>query len=113
MIETAETVFDKAEEMVGKALESETGRKVAAAAEDLAGKAMNTDIGRKAAETAADLGKSEAGTTTKALWNTPLGRNIGVGAAAGAALGMVILNPFIGAAIGGGLGYLRTLAKKN
>ena len=41
----------------------------------------------------------------------------GTGAAAGAALGLVLpipfVGPFVGAVVGGGLGYLRTLAKKN
>lgn len=116
VVGVAEDVFDKAEELANKALASETGQKVTAAAKDLQKKALGTEAGRKVADTAEDLADkamaSEAGVTAKKIWNTPLGRNVGVGAAAGAALGLVILNPFFGAALGGGLGYLRTLAKK-
>jgi len=106
VVETAEQVFDKAEELVGKARDSDAGKKVAAVASDLQKKALETDLADKALA-------SEAGQTAKKAWNTPLGRNVGVGAAAGAALGLLILNPFVGAALGGGLGYLASLAKKN
>ena len=95
----------------------EGGQITDAAAKDLQKKALETETGKKVAETASDLADkafaTEAGQTAKKAWNTPLGRNVGVGAAAGAALGVLILNPFIGAALGGGLGYLATLAKKS
>ena len=64
---------------------------------DLADKAMDSEYGQQA----------------KKVWQTPLGRNVGVGTAAGAALGLVILKPLIGAVVGGGIGYLATLAKKS
>ncbi len=110
-------MFDKAGELANKALESEAGQKVTAVAQDLHKKALETEAGRKVADTASDLADkalaSEYGQQAKKAWNTPLGRNVGVGAAAGAALGVLILNPFIGAALGGGIGYLATLAKKS
>lgn len=118
-VEIADTVFDKAEELGRKALESETGRKVADKAHDLHHKALDTDIGRKVADRFADkahdLGDSEAGQTAQKIWKTPLGRNVGTGAAAGAAAGLIVpfFGPLFGAVIGGGLGYLRTLAKKS
>lgn len=117
VVDVAEDVFDKAEELAKKAIGSETGQKVTAAAQDLHKKALGTETGRKVADAAEDLADkamaSEAGATAKKIWNTPLGRNVGTGAAAGAALGLFVLNPFVGAALGGGLGYLRTLAKKS
>ena len=117
VVDTAEQVFDKAEELVGKALDSETGKKVTAVAADLHKKALGTEAGKKVADTAGDLADkalaTEAGQTAKKAWNTPLGRNVGVGTAAGAAVGLLIINPFVGALIGGGIGYLATLAKKS
>lgn len=109
----ADDVFEKAEELGKKALDSETGRKVTAKASELSKKAMDTDVGHKVAAAADDLGSSEAGQTAKKIWNTPVGRNVGAGAAAGAAAGLIVpfFGPLFGAVVGGGLGYLRTLAK--
>ncbi|MFN7175454.1 MAG: hypothetical protein ACK4MX_01045 [Thermaurantiacus sp.] len=89
-----------------KLTETETGRKVAEAADVAFGKAE--ELGRKARD-------SEVGETARRFWKTPLGRNVGMGAAAGAAVGLVlpVVGPFLGAVAGGGLGYLRTLAKKS
>lgn len=117
--DAADDVFEKAEELTRKALDSEVGQKVTAAAQDLHKKALETTAGRKIADTAEDLSaqamNSDAGVTARKIWNTPLGRNVGTGAAAGAAIGVVlpIVGPLIGAVLGGGLGYLRTLAKKS
>jgi hypothetical protein len=105
----AQKLADDAVEAGRKFAESETGRKVVEAtdtafakAEELGRKAMDSDLGRDASETA------------KRIWNTPVGRNVGIGAAAGAGLGLVIpfVGPIIGAVVGGGLGYLRTLSRK-
>jgi len=80
---------------------------------------METDAGRKLAGAADGLGQqaagSGAGQTAKKIWNTPLGRNVGVGAAAGAVIGSIIpiVGTVFGALAGGGIGYLRTLAKKS
>ena len=111
--EFADDVFEKAEELGKKALDSETGRKVTAKASELGKKALDSEVGQKVAAAAEDLGASEAGQTAKKIWNTPLGRNVGAGAAAGAAAGLIVpfFGPLFGAALGGGLGYLRTLAK--
>ena len=117
VVDTAEQVFDKAGELVGKALDSDAGKKVAATAADLQKKALETEAGKKVADAAGDLADkamaSEYGQQAKKVWQTPLGRNVGVGTAAGAALGLVILKPLIGAVVGGGIGYLATLAKKS
>ena len=119
VVGAAETVFDKAEDLAKQALDSDLARTVGAKAGELADKVLDTDAGRKAADRARNLGHqaldSDAGTTAKKIWETPLGRNVGTGAAAGAVLGLVIpfVGPLLGAAAGGGLGYLRTLAKKN
>ncbi len=85
--------------------ESETGRRMVDAADTAFEKAGA--LSRKAAD-------SQLGDTARKLWNTPLGRNVGTGAAVGAAVGVFVpfVGPIIGAVAGGGLGYLRTLAKK-
>jgi hypothetical protein len=86
--------------------ETETGRKVVDAADTAFEKAG--EFGRRAVD-------SPVGETARKLWNTPLGRNVGTGAAVGAAVGIFIpfVGPLIGAAAGGGLGYLRTLSRKD
>lgn len=113
----ADRVEELAEEAVArgrKLLETETGQKVAEAADkafDAAEKALAQaeEAGRRALES--EKGR-EATATAKRLLGTPLGRNVAIGAGAGAALGLFILNPLLGAVIGGGLGYLRTLTRK-
>lgn len=107
-VDVADTVFDKAGQLADKALGTEIGRKVAHTADEWTAKAVESETGRKA------LG-SEAGQTARKVWNTPVGRNVGTGAAVGAGIGLIIPfgGPLIGAVIGGGLGYLRTLAKKS
>lgn len=111
----SDTAFTKGEELVGKALDSDLGKKASATAQEYSAKALDTDLGKKASEYGKQAMDSEAGRTAKKLWETPLGRNVGTGVAAGAAAGLVLPIPggaFLGAVIGGGLGYLRTLAKK-
>ena len=87
--EIAETGFAKAEKLVDDALSSETGQQVKAAADDAA----------------------EAG---KQFLSTDLGKNVAIGAGVGAVAGMVL--PFVGtifgAVAGAGIGYLRTITKK-
>jgi hypothetical protein len=114
----AEKAFETAEDAGRKFLESDTGKAVADAAE----KALDTaeeltrDVRAKAAEVAKKAvgpeTSEEVSRTAKAVWQTPVGRNVAIGAGAGAALGMFILNPVLGAVIGGGLGYLRTITRK-
>jgi hypothetical protein len=116
--EAADKAFDAVEDAGRKFLESDTGKAVADAAE----KALDTaeeltrDMRAKAAEVAKKAvgpeTSEQATRTAKAVWETPVGRNVAIGAGAGAALGIFILNPFLGAVIGGGLGYLRTLTRK-
>jgi hypothetical protein len=107
-----ERIEELAEDAVAagkKALESETGQKVAAAAESAFEKAE--DLGRQAMES--DVGR-QAQATAKKVWSTELGRNVAVGAGAGAVLGVVlpIVGPIIGGLAGAGLGYLRTITRK-
>lgn len=111
---------DDAVEAGRKLMETETGRKVADAADKAFDKAEA--LAREAADKASEMGRKamdsretqEAVETAKAIWNTPLGRNVGIGAGAGAALGMVVpgIGLIVGALVGGGLGYLRTITKK-
>jgi hypothetical protein len=86
----AETGFAKAEKLVDEALSSETGQQVKAVAED-------------------------AAASGKQFLSTELGKNVAIGAGAGAVAGLVL--PFVGtlfgAVAGAGLGYLRTITKKN
>ncbi|WP_310498351.1 hypothetical protein [Sandarakinorhabdus sp.] len=117
--ETAPGKYEKlADEAVQKGrelLETDTGRKVAevaetgfAKAEELMGKAMSSDAGKQVADAA-----KQAQDTGKQILSTELGKNIAIGAGAGAVAGLVL--PFfgtvVGAVIGGGLGYLRTITK--
>lgn len=85
----AETGFAKAEKLVDEALASETGQQVKAVAED-------------------------AAATGKQFLSTELGKNVAIGAGVGAVAGMVL--PFVGtifgAVAGAGIGYLRTITKK-
>lgn len=118
--EKVEKLADEAVEAGRKLLETDAGKKVA----DAAGKAFETaeDVGREAKAKAEELARKalesetgrEAREAAKAVWATPVGRNVAIGAGAGAALGLVvpIVGPFIGALVGGGLGYLRTITRK-
>jgi hypothetical protein len=123
----AEALANEAMEAGKKFVETDTGKKVAeatdqafAAAEEMGRKVMETDIAKRAL--GSDIGKQavdmvkQADEQTKAAIPNPLGRNLAVGAAAGAALTFL---PFVGvplllgAALGGGIGYLRTITKKS
>jgi hypothetical protein len=97
--EATESAFQTASEMGQKIADSEFGKK-----------ALESDIGKQAVEFA-----KQAGEQTKANIPNVLGRNVAVGAAAGAVVAIPIpfIGPFIGAVIGAGLGYLRTVTKKN
>jgi ElaB/YqjD/DUF883 family membrane-anchored ribosome-binding protein len=88
--ELAETGFAKAEKLLDDALSSETGSQVKAAAED-----------------AAETGKQ--------FLSTNLGKNVAIGAGAGAVAGLVLpfVGTIVGAVVGAGLGYLRTITKKD
>lgn len=122
----AEKLGDEAVEAGRKFIETDTGKKVAdatdsafATAEELGRKVAESDLGKKALESdigkqAVELAKSASEQTKAAIPNV-LGRNIAVGAAAGAviALPLPIIGPLMGAIIGGGLGYLRTITKKS
>lgn len=123
----AEALANEALEAGKKFVETDTGKKVAeatdqafAAAEDMGRKVMETDFAKKALNS--DLGKQavdlvkQADEQTKASIPNPLGRNLAIGAAAGAALTMlpfVAVPTLLGAVLGGGLGYLRTITKKS
>ncbi len=97
--ELTDTAFDKAEDLRRQAVDSEFGRK-----------ALDSDIGRQAA----DFAQQAAEGTKRAIPNA-LARNVAVGAAAGAVVAIPIpfVGPIFGALIGAGLGYLRTVTKKN
>jgi hypothetical protein len=120
MDKKVEKLADDAVEAGRKLMETETGRKVADAANEAFDKAEA--LAREAAEKAGEMGRKamdsreakEATETAKAIWNTPLGRNVGIGAGAGAALALVVpgVGLLVGALVGGGLGYLRTITKK-
>lgn len=121
----AEQLANEALEAGKKFIETDTGKKVAdatdqafATAEEMGRKVMDTDIAKKAL--GSDIGKQavemakQANEQSKAAIPNPLGRNVAIGAAAGAviALPLPIIGPILGAVIGGGLGYLRTITKK-
>ena len=93
-----DTAFDKTEALRQEAINSELGRK-----------ALDSELGRQAAA----LVEQASEQAKKAIPNT-LGRNMAVGAAAGAvvALPLPFIGPLLGALIGGGIGYLRTVTKK-
>ena len=122
----AEKMADEAVDAGRKFVETDTGRKVANLtdtafdkADELRRMAMESDLGRKALDS--DIGKQAAGLAqqasdkTKATITNVLARNVAVGAAAGAvvALPLPFIGPVLGALIGGGLGYLRTITKKS
>ena len=121
----------KAEKLAAEALdagkkfaETDTGKKVAdatesafATAEEMRKKVVESDLGKKALES--DLGKQaldlagQANEKAKASIPNPLMRNVAIGAAAGATVGLAVINPFVGALLGAGIGYLRTVTKKD
>jgi hypothetical protein len=99
-----------------RALDTDTGRKVAEAAETgfakaekLVEDALATDAGQQVKAVAENA--TEAG---KQFLTTQLGRNVAIGAGVGAAAGLVL--PFVGtvfgAVAGAGIGFLRTITKK-
>ena len=109
-----------------KFVETDTGKKVAratddafATAEEMARKVADSDLGKKALES--DLGRQatqfvqDANEKAKAKLPNDVTRNVAIGAAAGAviAIPLPIIGPVVGAIIGAGLGYLRTVTKKN
>ncbi|MFZ4689551.1 MAG: hypothetical protein ACOYLS_09960 [Polymorphobacter sp.] len=122
----------KAEKLAADALEagkkfidSDTGKKVAevtdsafATAEEMGRKIADSEMGKKALES--DLGKQAvefakaANEQTKSAIPNLMGRNVAIGAAAGAVVAIPIpfIGPLIGAVVGAGLGYLRTITKK-
>lgn len=122
----AEKLGQDAVEAGKKFLETDTGKKVAEAtdsafqsAEDLARQLRDSELGQKAL--GSDLGQQatrvfeQASEKAKTSIPNELGRNIAVGAAAGAVLALPIpfIGSLLGAVIGGGLGYLRTITKKS
>ena len=122
----AEKLGDDALKAGARFIETETGKKVAdvtdqafATAGEMGKKIADSEMGKKALES--DLGKQaldlvqQATDTTKAKIPNTLARNVAVGAAAGAVLSLPlpIIGPFIGALLGGGLGYLRTITKRD
>jgi hypothetical protein len=122
----AEQLANEALEAGKKFVETDTGKKVAeatdqafATAEEMGRKVMETDLAKKAM--GSELGKQAvemaktANEQTKSAIPNPLGRNVAIGAAAGAvvALPLPFIGPVLGAIIGGGLGYLRTVTKKS
>ena len=97
-------------------LETDTGRKVAEAAETGFAKAgallddvLDNPTGQKMKDGTDNL-LAKGGP----MLSSGLGRNLAIGAGAGAVAGLVL--PFVGtlfgAAVGAGLGYLRTITKK-
>jgi hypothetical protein len=99
-----------------RALETDTGKKVAdiaetgfARAEKLVDEALSSETGQQVKAAAAD-----AAASGKQLLSTELGKNVAIGAGVGAAAGLVL--PFVGtlfgAVVGAGLGYLRTITSK-
>lgn len=122
----AEKLAADALEAGKKFIETDTGKKVAEATEsafqtagEMGQKIADSEFGKKALES--DFGKQavefakQASAQTKANIPNVLGRNVAVGAAAGAALGTFVpfLGTLIGAVLGGGAGYLRTITKKD
>lgn len=122
----ADKLSDDALKAGARFIETDNGRKVAdvtdqafATAGEMGRKIADSDLGKKALES--DLGKQavgyaqQAADATKANIPNVLARNVAVGAAAGAviAIPLPIIGPLIGALIGGGLGYLRTITKKD
>lgn len=122
----AEKLAAEAVEAGKKFIATDTGKKVADATEtafqtasEMGQKLADSDIGKKALDSeigrqAVDLAR-QASEQAKANIPNVLGRNVAVGAAAGAivALPIPFVGPVLGAVIGAGLGYLRTVTKKN
>ena len=121
-----EKIANEALEAGKKFAETDTGKKVAdvtdqafATAEEMRKKVVESDLGKKALES--DLGKQamgyaeQANEKAKATIPNTLTRNVAIGAAAGAviALPLPFIGPILGAIVGGGLGYLRTVTKKS
>jgi hypothetical protein len=109
-----------------KFVETDAGKKVAevtdtafATAEEMRKKVAESDLGKKALES--DLGKQatqfahDANEAAKAKIPNTLARNVAIGAAAGAvvAIPLPFIGSILGAIVGGGLGYLRTVTKKS
>jgi hypothetical protein len=94
-----DTAFTKAEELARQAADSEYGRK-----------ALESDVGKQATELV-----SRADSWAKSNIPNTLARNVAIGAAAGAvvAIPIPIIGSITGALIGGALGFLRTVNKKN
>ena len=126
MAEKAEKLAADALEAGKKFIETDTGKKVAEATEtafqtasEMGQKIADSELGKKALES--DIGKQavelakQASEQTRANIPNVLGRNVAVGAAAGAVVAIPIpfVGPLIGAVIGAGLGYLRTVTKKS
>ena len=120
----AEKLGDDALKAGAKFIETDTGKKVAdvtesafATAGEMGRKIADSDFGKKALDS--DFGKQavdfaqQAADKTKTSIPNVLARNVAVGAAGGAALGLAFINPFVGALLGAGLGYLRTITKKD
>jgi hypothetical protein len=97
--DATDTAFQTAEEMARKVADSELGKK-----------ALDSEIGKQATQLARDANEA-----AKAKITNPLARNMAIGAAAGAvvALPLPFIGPFLGAIVGGGIGYLRTVTKKD
>ena len=122
----AEKLAAEAVEAGKKFIATDTGKKVADATEtafqtasEMGQKLADSDIGKKALDSeigrqAVDLAR-QASEQAKANIPNVLGRNVAVGAAAGAIVAIPIpfVGPVLGAVIGAGLGYLRTVTKKN
>ncbi len=96
--EMTDNAFQTAEDMTQKLRDSEFGKK-----------AMDSESGRQATEFA-----QKSWEKTKTSIPNELARNVAVGAAAGAVVAIPIpfIGSILGAIIGGGLGYLRTITKK-
>ncbi|MBC7504594.1 MAG: hypothetical protein H7267_02515 [Sandarakinorhabdus sp.] len=122
----AEKLGDEALKAGAKFIETDTGKKVAdatdqafATAGEMGRKIADSELGKKALDS--DFGKQavdfahKATDSTKAKIPNTLARNVAVGAAAGAVISipLPIIGPILGAIIGGGLGYLRTITKKD
>lgn len=97
--DVTDTVLDKAEQLARQAAESELGRK-----------ALDSAPGKQATELA-----KQADDWTRTNIPNSLARNVAIGAAAGAvvSLPVPIIGWMTGALIGGAIGFLRTVNKKN
>lgn len=87
--EVAETGFSKAEKLLDDVLDNPTGQKLKDGTDDLLAKGGP-------------------------FLQSALGRNLAIGAGAGAVAGLLLpLSPLLWAAAGAGLGFLRTISKKS